>query len=925
MRLIMKVREPAADSAPGARSAGRLYGRESETALLASALDAVAGRRPRLLTLEGAAGTGRTALLARARADARRRGWSVLSGHGAILETSYEYGVLRQLLGGLPPLPDGRPAPALPPPDDDVSPFEVFELVNAHLRKAVQGVPALITVDDLHWCDPLTLRWLAYLAHRSADLPLALVLAMTPGETSERRVLTDELVGATERRTLHRLTAAQTGQWITDALGARPDAAFAEACHRATAGNPALLAAVLPALAARSVPPVRASRASIEGLGRVAVSRCMLPWITRGGPEAVAVAQAVAVLGDDSEPVLVAKLAELGLDEAAGTVDRLIKLGVLADGSPLRYVQPLVRTAVDAGISTGLRTSHRLRAARLVRDHCADPERAAAHLMAVEVCGERWALDVLRAAARSALDRGLAPRALVYLRRALAEPLPDAVRARLLADLGAAEVGAGIADGESTLLEALALAGEPPLRARIGVDLAWTHASTGRPLTTALKIVEEACAALPAERAEVVVEAELGAFFACAATADAGGFPGRRLPGLRVLTAGDARLSALAGVAVAWADARRGRDRPACVRRARAALRAVDLHRTWESRLRLPAAGVLIAADACDLADDPGEGRAPRTAGEAAITSYLRGCVLYGRGDLESARTELGTALENPYVAGTTGIADLVRVLTDLGDLDAADRLIRERGTPSQSGPAWVTALLAFAKAALRLARDQHEEALKGFLEAADGQRVLGIENPAVSPWRSQAARCHAALGDARAAEALAAQEVDLARRWGAPRALSTALAASGVVNADPDAARDAVAVLDPLDADLHRATALVDLGTVLLKTGGAEAQEHLQEGFALAHVIGARPVWLRASRRIRRAGGKPDLSRISGVTALTAQERAVAERAAGGATNRQIAEDMVLTQRTIEQYLTSAYRKLGVSGRRELPAALSA
>jgi DNA-binding NarL/FixJ family response regulator len=82
--------------------------------------------------------------------------------------------------------------------------------------------------------------------------------------------------------------------------------------------------------------------------------------------------------------------------------------------------------------------------------------------------------------------------------------------------------------------------------------------------------------------------------------------------------------------------------------------------------------------------------------------------------------------------------------------------------------------------------------------------------------------------------------------------------------------------------------------------------------------------VALRATRLIKRSGGRPDLSRIGGVAALTAQERVAAEHAAAGATNRQIADEMVLTQRTVEQYLTSTYRKLGITGRRQLAAAIA-
>jgi DNA-binding CsgD family transcriptional regulator len=292
--------------------------------------------------------------------------------------------------------------------------------------------------------------------------------------------------------------------------------------------------------------------------------------------------------------------------------------------------------------------------------------------------------------------------------------------------------------------------------------------------------------------------------------------------------------------------------------------------------------------------------------------------VAYGRGDLEAARTELETALNNP-AAGPAALARLAQVLTDLGELDAADRLISPHLPATPASPS-----LTFVQASLSMARNQHREALKGFLEAGRLLTALGIDNPAVLPWRSRAARCHAMLGDNSAATSLAAEEVTLARNWGAPRALSTALATAGMVSLDLDTALEAVAVLEGTDAQSHRAAALVDLGAVHWETGDAGlAQGHLQAGYALARMIGARPTWLRAARYLKHAGGRPDLGRISGVSALTAQERAVAERAATGATNRQIADEMVLTQRTVEQYLTSAYRKLGITGRSQLASAL--
>lgn len=952
--------------------------------MLASVLDDVGLGRSRLVWLEGAAGTGKSVLLAAAREDARRRGWMVLSGSGAVLETGNAFGVMRQVLRGA--VRDGRVAPKLAAVGEHDSPFEVFEAALEYLCDAVGGGPVLITVDDLAWCDSLSLRWLAYLAHRRADLPVALVLAGSAEETGERHFVVDELTAGCRRHVLRPLTPAQLGPWVAGVLDERPDDAFVARCHRATGGNATLLAALLRELAARSVRPVRESADAIAELGPDAVRPHVLPWIERGGSESPAVARAVAILGEDSEPVLVAALAGLGRDRAAAAADRLIRLGVLCDASPLRYAQPLVRAVVDTGMSAGSRDAMRMRAARLARDYYTAPDRAAAHLMAVDISGEPWALDTLRAAAGSARNRGEPAEAPAYLRRALAEPMPVAARAELLADLGAAEIAAGAATAESTLLDALDLAADPRLRARIGGDLLRTDAAVGLRLTPAPDLADKAAALVGPDRAERTAEAA-GVFSACvgpldlAAKADAltgperagfaaesGGFLARtaapgfveaagaltRLEGaesgaeagvflagvtapgfaelgerLSERGAGGARPRGLAGVVDAWHEVRRGGDRAACVRLARGVLCDVDPRAPGEFGLRLVAAASLVIAEAYDLTDDPAGigGGAHRcgTAGDMMIGRYLYGRALYDRGELERARTELTAALADAFVARMGGAARLAGVLVDAGDVDAADRVLRRYAPEPAESRTWRTIVYGFARAVVAAARERHEEAMDGFLDVGRGLRELGIDNPAVFAWRSQAARGAAALGDIAAAKSLAADEVDLARRWGAPRTLSAALAAFAVVNSDPAAAREAVAVLDPGDAGPYRAKALVDLGAIEVGTGATgPGQEHLQEGFALAERLGAKGVSVRAARLIRGSGGRPDLRRVGGVSALTAQERAAAEHAATGATNRQIAEVMVLTQRTVEQYLTNVYRKLNITGRRQLAAAIA-
>ncbi|OLT32547.1 hypothetical protein BJF79_08250 [Actinomadura sp. CNU-125] len=290
---------------------------------------------------------------------------------------------------------------------------------------------------------------------------------------------------------------------------------------------------------------------------------------------------------------------------------------------------------------------------------------------------------------------------------------------------------------------------------RIGVDLAVVDAAAARPIDAALRIIDEAGARVPPERGDLVAEAEFGVFFAYASSAGSDEFYHRRLPRLRKLATGDARLSALAGVVDAWTRIRRAGDRDGCVRRARSALDAVGRQRAWEFGLRLLAVGALINADAYDLADDTFlSGGGGPAADDSAIATYLHGRVLFGRGDLKSARTELGAALEDPFVARTVGFARLVRVLTEMGELDDAARLLREHRPAAPSVPTWTATAFAFAEGSLHAAHGRHGKALERYLEAGRGARAVGLDNPAVFPWRSQAARSHAALGDAAAGAA---------------------------------------------------------------------------------------------------------------------------------------------------------------------------
>lgn len=135
---------------------------------------------------------------------------------------------------------------------------------------------------------------------------------------------------------------------------------------------------------------------------------------------------------------------------------------------------------------------------------------------------------------------------------------------------------------------------------------------------------------------------------------------------------------------------------------------------------------------------------------------------------------------------------------------------------------------------------------------------------------------------------------------------------------------REAVEVLDRSRARLQRAKARVSLGVVLREDGaGDRARELLEAGMDEAHACGADVLVEHAIDELHELGARPRRPAVAGIDALTPRQRRIAELAARGDSNREIAESEFLTRRAVEQHLTAAYRKLGISGRGELSAVL--
>jgi DNA-binding CsgD family transcriptional regulator/tetratricopeptide (TPR) repeat protein len=332
------------------------------------------------------------------------------------------------------------------------------------------------------------------------------------------------------------------------------------------------------------------------------------------------------------------------------------------------------------------------------------------------------------------------------------------------------------------------------------------------------------------------------------------------------------------------------------------------------------------------LDDSVAQARATGDAGRLAMSLRDRGWVALRRGDLSAAEGDARTALAAtelpaPSMYRVLNGSVLVTALVEEGELDAAVKTLALLDSEADGG--YVTdAVLRLARGRLRVGQGRIAEGLEDFQGVgADLTRVL-VTCPSFLPWRSEAALAQLALGDRESAERLAEEELELARAFGAPRALGVALRAAGVVAGGDRGVtllREGIEAFERGDARLERARALADLGAMLRRRNRrSEARELLREALDAAYRAGARPLAEYAETELRATGARPRRVVLTGLDSLTASERRVAEFASQGLSNREIAQMLFITTRTVEGHLTSVFRKLRIDSRDELPAELS-
>ena len=796
----------------------------------------------------------------------------------------------------------------------------------------------VLSVDDAHWADRSSLRFLTYLLARLEELKIALIVATRPEAEAEEAHLLATLTADPHADVVHPapLSPDAVGRLVEARLGAVPDAAFTAACHRATGGVPFLVRELLEALVADGMSPDARAAARVEAVGARTARRWIQLRLGRLPAPAARLARAVAVL-ERSQLLRAAELAELDAAEAAEAADVLVAAGILEPERPLAFVHPLVRAGVYEELPVAERSLAHRRAAELMDDDPAGEERAAEHLLATEPAGDPWIARRLADAGRTAARRGAPESAAVLLRRALAEPPPAAERTRLLLDLGIAEVTAGQAAGEDHLREVLDGA-DDNAEVAFGAALVLAHAlGRAERLDDVVAMVDRTAARLRALDGRAAEQLETLAVMVGILDVSTAPSLDARAKALRARAdEEDATREVLAAAAMrAVAENEPAEVGIALARRA-FAMSAREVPAPGDLPWFVQATVALVWADAFDDALGPieaglVEGRATGNGALFATSMTWRAWLLLRRGDLQGAAGDARTVLEAvdlpaPRLYRTVAAGILATALTEHGDLDGADDAL---GRFADRNPvrAHNGAMLLVARGHLRAAQRQPDLALADLRAAGDIAMRIGATSPSSLPWRSEAALVHLALGERERAERLAREELDLARVFGAPRTLGVALRATGVVvggTEGEELLRDAAATLATAGAALESARATIELGALLRRANRrADARELLREGLDVAHRAGAVPLADQAEVELRATGAKPRRATLTGVEALTASERRVAELAAQGLTNREIAQALFVTARTVEGHLTHTFQKLDLSSREDLAPAL--
>jgi DNA-binding CsgD family transcriptional regulator len=958
----------AADRRQSEPAAGQpLLERDAEISALGQILDLTRAGRGQVVVIEGAPGIGKSALVQVARHLGAEHGFMTLSARGMPLESELPFGVVRQLfermLARMPAsrragLLEGAARLAAPIlglentaasgsndlPDQDVMEARFGALHGLYwlVANLAEGAPVLLAADDAQWSDLPSLQAVLYVARRAEDIPLAVLLVARGGEPGAAASLLSQFLAESPVQVLRPspLSEAAVATLVGTTLPGSPDTEFCRACHRASGGNPFLVHELIGQLVREGITPSAAESWRLSQMRSAAVTGEVRARLTRLGTGPAQVAQATAILGADAQPNMLARLAGQSTESAVAALDRLIAAGLLNDGQPVDFTHPLVRDAIYHGIPPARRALLHYRAAQELAGRKAKPQSIAAHLVHARPAAEPWVVQTLHFAALIALREGAPEQAVTYLRRAMAETPGSAPRVAIITDLGRAAAAALDPEAIPDLKAALSMCSKPRMRAFLALTLARLLMHQGR-LEEAIRTLEEDIARLSTVDRDLALRLEAELILSMQIHPELHSQSRWRMDHIDLRQEPDGigkqlLMADLAGRAGFQGD-------PASHTAALAEAALAD----WPTLVNEAAgsgvvAGAIHALVWCDRLDQAEQILAallPYALKRGSILTAVllapfRSDIAYRRGDIPDAvayaREALAMATDHGMVADVCyALGFLIRALVEEGKLSAASQALGQLPIGGNISGQLHFHWLLYARGVLMSAKGDHAGALGEYLACGQRQLASGCLNPAVIPWRSGAALASAALRQQDRARQLATEELEAARSFGAPRAIGIALRIAGLTEHAPrslELLAEAVSVLEHSSARLDLGRALIDYGAALRRSGRrGEARDPLRRGLDLATRCGASPLAERAHWELLAAGARPRRALLTGVDALTSTERRVAVMAADGMTNRQVAENMFISMKTVSVHLTHIYQKLGIATRSELATTLGA
>ncbi len=907
-----------------------------------------------LLLIEGPPGVGKTELQREARVAADRAGVMSLEARASELEQPFAFGVVRQLLeapiGESPSGSDlfggaAEPAARLFEPDEPDPPggdagFTALHSLYWLVVNLADRSPLLVLVDDCQWADPESLRFLAYLAQRVEGLPIAMILAGRPPDSGDGEVvaLWSQLASRPFAAALYPrpLSASAALELARDRLGPEVDEEFCRACHTATGGNPLFLGELLRGLEAAGIAPSAAAAGQVQSVGPATVSRFVLHRLGALGPTATALARTVAVLGDESELPLAAQVSRLTEDTAREAADDLARADIFARGERLGFVHPIVRAALYEDLAPGERHARHAAVAEALAAAGAPPEHITAHLLLTTPTRDPRRVQTLRAAAMGAARRGAPRAAVTRLRRALEESAAEPERAEILTELGRYELAEmQFEAAEEHLRSSLAAAGDRATRAAAVSTLARCAIVSGgrsaEAAADALASLAEEIWPVDAE-SSLQLSSELLTMFVIVPRLRVG--LRAQIERFNERARGHGRFEAVARIHAMHEQLARGvSSASAAAAEVKEAL-AIGLPAGAESTAGFIAVDILRLSEhheaALQLLDFALE-RARREGHVArqGIIHGQRALIALNQGSLRDAQVEAETGLllvDKRHFAVLQLLAVAITVHLERGELAAASELVRTGETLGVTEPRTHLHEYLVARSRWRLAQGEVRPAAGDLLWAGHLLGTYGLH--IYGDWRLVGAPALASLGDRESAARLAREQLEVARRVAAPGMLGRSLRAAALASGQEERLgllEQAVEVLISSDARLELAHALADRGSELTRVGRRrEGREAQRRAIKLADECGAVASAERARSELQSGPGRRARTELTGRSALTAAEWRVCRQAAENRTNREIAQALFVTEKTVERHLSSAYQKLEIRSRFQLSAAIT-